>query len=192
MKNIVKQAIEATMGMGTEGQEWLDGIYRKVSYMGEAGSYLPVAPEEVEKIIKTANWELEAIREGDRPSAVLVARGVEGFYAMKSLDDLFDNEILVVGKYHGDKPQLGWAPWDGSDDTPTDELRAIVGIDREGNGTFLITVFPGPNIDPKAIEVPEELLGRTITVKEAKRLGASYCKTMTRGAILNAMMSGGE
>lgn len=176
--NIVMQAIAATQKMGTEGQEWLDGIYKKVSYMGDAGSYLPVAPEEVEEIIKTADWEVEIVREGDRPSAILVARGIKGFYGMKSLDELGDNEILVVGKYHGDKPQLGWVCLDDPD-IPTDELRTVCGLDKEGNGSFLITVFSGPNIDPKGIEAPEELVGKTITVAEAKRLGATHCKVVT-------------
>lgn len=186
VKNIVKQAIEATLRMGAEGQEWLEGIYQKVSYMGETGSYLPVSPEKVEEIIENAEWEIEAIHEGDRPSAILVAHGIEGFYAMKSLNDLPDKGILVVGKYHGDRPQLGTVCLDDPD-TPTDELRAVCGTDKEGNGTFLITVFPGPNVDPKAIEVPEEFVGKTITVAEAKRLGASYCKVVTSSAAVAAL-----
>jgi hypothetical protein len=177
MKNIVLQAIEKTME-NPEGQKWLEGIYRKVSYEGGVGSYLPISPEEVEKTIKDANWEVEEIREGDRPSAVLVARGIEGFYAMKSLDELPERGILVVGKFHGNKPQLGWVCMDDPD-IETDELRAVCGLDQDGNGTFLITVFPGPNIDPKAIEAPEELVGQTITVAEAKCFGATYAKIIT-------------
>ena len=101
---------------------------------------------------------------------------------MRSLNDLDDSEKLVVAKFHGDKPQLGWV----SDDfagTPTDELRAVCGIDQDGNGTFLITVFPGPEIDPQAIEAPEELDGKTITVAEAKRFGATYCKVVSSKAL---------
>ena len=30
MKNIVMQSIRATMAMGEEGQDWLDGIYKKI------------------------------------------------------------------------------------------------------------------------------------------------------------------
>ena len=176
-KNIVMQSINATL-KDPEGQKWLNGIYKKVSSEGGTGSYLPKTQQEVQKAICEADWEVETTRTGDRPSAVLVARGINGFFNMRSL---LDDTELVVAKYHGDKPQLGWV----SDDyagTPTDELRAVCGTDQDGNGTFLITVFPGPDIAPKAIEAPEALLGKVITVAEAKAFGASYCKVVTTAA----------
>lgn len=185
MKNTVMQAIEATL-RDPEGQDWLEGIYKKISSEGGAGSYLPMTQQEVQKAIREADWEVETTRTGDRPSAVMVARGIQGFYNMRSLKDLPDDAGLVVAKFHGDKPQLGWM-FDDYAGTPTDELRAVCGTDRDGNGTFLITVFPGPDIAPEAIEAPEELLGKTITVAEAKRFGASFCKVVTTAAVQEAL-----
>ncbi len=184
--NIVTQAIEATANMGQEGIEYLEGIFKKISSEGGTGSYLPMTPEEVQKTIEDADWEVELVREGDRPSAILVAHDVQGFYNMRSLEDLPDDEKLVVDKFHGVKPQLGWVS-DNYVGTPTDELRAICGIDQEGNGTFLITIFPGPDVTPEAIEAPEKLLGKKITVKEAKRFGASFCKVVTTTAVQEAL-----
>ena len=177
-KNVVTQAISY---MGSEGQEWLEGIYRKISSEGKTGSYLPMSPKEVEETLLTADWQIETVNSGDRPSVIAVARGISGFYGMRSLDELDDDELIVVEKYHGDKPQLGWVS-DEFIGTPTDELRAICGTDQDGNGTFLITAYPGPNVDPKDIEVPEEYLGRRITVAEAKRLGAKFCKVVSAKA----------
>lgn len=181
----VKQAIDATL-QDPEGQGWLDEIYKKISSKGGTGSYLPMTPDEVEKTIKEADWEIEAFYGGGRPSAVMVARGIKGFYNMRNLEDLPDDAELVVARFHGDKAQLGWV----SDDyigTPTDELRAICGMDQAGNGTFLITVFPGPNIVPEAIEAPEELVGNKITVADAKAFGARYCKVITTAAAQAAL-----
>ncbi len=181
MNNLVAQAIKATLNMGSEGQEWLEGIYKKISSKGGTGSYLPMNPEEVAETIRNAKWEIETVNGGDRPSAIAVAKGINGFYNMRSLDELDDSEMLAVEKYHGDKPQLGWV----SDDftgVPTDELRAICGTDSEGNGTFLITVFPGPNINPEDIEVREAYLGEVFTVAEAKRIGKKFCKVVTTKA----------
>ncbi len=184
-KNIVMQSINVTL-KDPKGQEWLNGIYKKVSSEGGTGSYLPKTQQEVQKAICEADWEVETTRTGDRPSAVLVARGINGFFNMRSLADLPDDTELVVAKYHGNKPQLGWV----SDDyagTPTDELRAVCGTDQDGNGTFLITVFPGPDVAPESIEAPEELLGKVITVAEAKAFGASYCKVVTTAATKAAL-----
>ena len=175
--NIVIQAINATL-KDPEGQVWLEGLYKKVSSEGGTGSYLPMTPKEVQKTIEEADWKVDTIREGDRPSTILVAKGVHGLYNMRNLEDLPEGAELVVAKFHGDKPQLGWV----SDDyagTPTNELRAICGTDQDGNGTFLITVFPGPDIASEAIEAPEELIGKTISVEEAKSFGASYCKVVS-------------
>lgn len=180
MKNIVMQAIEATL-RDPEGQGWLEGIYKKISSEGGTGSYLPMTPEEVEKIIKNADWEVENIVDGDRPKAYLLARGFTGFYNMRSLEELPDDAELLVAKFHGDKPQLGWVS-DAYTGTPTDELRAICGIDQDKNGTFLITALVGKLIDTEAVEAPMELLGETITVAEAKAFGASYCKVVTTAA----------
>lgn len=179
--NIVTQAIESTKAMGTEGQEWLDGIYRKISFEGGTGSCLLMAPKAVRKLIEGADWEIEEIVEDDRPKAYLVAHGTHGFYRMRSLDELADDEKLLVAKFHGDKPQLGWVS-DVYDGILTDEIHAVCGIDQEKNGTFLITVIVGKLIDAKAVEAPEERLGETITVAEAKRFGASYCKVVTTAA----------
>lgn len=175
-RNVVLQAIEATR-KNPEGQAWLEGIYRKVSSEGGTGSYLPMSPEEVRKVVENADWEVEVIREGNRRSVIAVMRGVLGVYNMIRLADLDDDRKLVVANFHGDKPQLGLVSGDYAG-TPTDELRAVCGTDQDGNGTFLITVFPGPNINPEAIEVPEKYLGQTITVGEAKLLGASHCKVV--------------
>ena len=180
MKNIVMQAIEATL-RDPEGQDWLEGIYKKISLQGGSGSYLLMMPDRVELAIKEADWEIESIVEGDRPKVYLVARGFEGRYNMRSLEDMPEDAELVVAKYHGDKPQLGWV----SDDyagTPTDELRAVCGIDQDENGTILITALVGKLIDEEAVEAPMELLGETITVAEAKALGATYCKVVTTAA----------
>lgn len=185
MNNIVGQAILATLNMGSEGQGWLEGIYKKISSEGGTGSYLPMNPEEVAEIIRNASWEVETVKGGDRPSAIAVTKGINGFYNMRSLEELDDSEMLAVEKYHGDKPQLGWV----SDEflgTPTDELRAICGTDQDGNGTFLITVYPGPVVNPEDIEVSEEYLGKVITVAEAKRLGAKFCKVVTTKAVEEA------
>lgn len=184
--NTVKQAIEATRAMGTEGQDWLNGIYRKISSEGGTGSYLPMAPEEVRQLIEGADWEIEETVEGDRPKMYLVTRGVNGFYNMRSLEDLPDDTELVVAKFHGDQPQLGWVS-DAYTGTPTDELRAICGIDQDKNGTFLITALVGKLIDAEAVEAPEELLGEMITVAEAKAFGASYCKVVTTEAAKAAL-----
>ena len=180
MKNIVMQAIEATL-RDPEGQGWLNEIYHKISFEGGTGSYLPMAPEAVRKAIEEADWEIEDIVEGDRPKAYLVAHGFNGFYSMRSLEDLPNETKLLVAKFHGDKPQLGWVS-DIYTGTPTDELRAICGIDQDKNGTFLITALVGKLIDAEAVEAPEELLGETITVAEAKAFGASYCKVVTTAA----------
>lgn len=180
MKNTVVEAIQATKNMGTEGLEWLNGIYQKISSEGGTGSYLPMSPEEVEAVIENAEWKVEAVNGGDRPSVIAVAKGIRGFYNMKNLDELDDTTELVVEKFHGSKPQLGLIT--ECLGTPTDQLRAVCGTDQDGNGTFLITVFPGPNIDPKDIEAPEAYLGRTITVAEAKRLGAKFCKVVSTKA----------
>ena len=183
--NIVTQAIEATL-RDPEGQEWLDGIYRKISSEGGTGSYLPMTPEEVKAVIEEADWEIENTVEGDRPKAYLVTHGVNGFYNMRSLEDLPDDTELVVGKFHGDRPQLGWVS-DTYTGTPTDELRAVCGIDQDENGTFLITALVGKLIDEEAIEAPMELLGETITVAEAKAFGAGYCKVVTAKAAKEAL-----
>lgn len=184
MNNIVAQAINSTL-LDPEGQGWLDGIYKKISSEGGTGSYLLQTPEEVEETIKNADWKVETVNGGNRPSTIALAKGIQGFYNMRSLDELSDSEVLVVEKYHGNIPQLGWV----SDDftgIPTDELRAICGTDSEGNGTFLITVFPGPNINPEDIEVSEDYLGKEITVAEAKRLGAKFCKVVTHKSVEGA------
>lgn len=178
--NTVLEAINTTL-QDPEGKGWLEGIYKKISSEGGTGSYLPMTPEEVQETICNADWQVEVIREGDRPSKVMVAKGVDGFFNMRSLEDMEDNDELIVEKFHGDKPQLGWVS-DTYQGTPTSELRAICGTDQDGNGTFLITVFPGPDVNPQAIEVPEEFLGKKITVAEAKRLGASYCKVIKPAA----------
>lgn len=179
-KNIVMQAIEATL-RDPEGQGWLEGIYKKISSEGGTGSYLPMAPEEVRQLIEGADWEVESIVEGDRPKAYLVARGFKGFYNMRSLEDLPDDAELLVAKFHGDQSQLGWVS-DTYTGTPTDEVHAVCGIDQEKNGTFLITALVGKLIDAEAVEAPEELLGKTITVAEGKAFGASYCKVVTTAA----------
>ena len=175
MKNLVTESINNTL-RDPEGQEWLNGIYKKISIEGGAGSYLPMTPHEVEEVIKNASWEVEAILPG---KAVLVSRGIAGYYGMMCLEDLPDNEKLLVGKYHGERPQLGLIISDDFPGTPTDELRAVCGV-QGGDGTFLITVFPGPNIAPEAIEAPGLCPGQIVTVKEAKRLGASFCKVVRR------------
>lgn len=184
MKNIVLQAISATL-TDPEGQEWLEGIYRKISSEGGTGSYLPMTPEEVEETIKSAEWEVETT-DHERNSIILFTHGIKGFYNMRSLEDLPDDAELVVAKFHGDKPQLAWV----SDDykgTPTDELRAIVGIDETGTVTFFITAYPGPAIMPEDIEAPEQFLGKKITVAEARRFGATYCKVVTEEAVEKAL-----
>ena len=179
--NIVAQAIQATLN-DPEGQEWLEGIYKKISSEGGTGSYLPMTPEEVQEAIGSADWETEVTRSGDRPSVIAVARGINGFFGMRSLDDLDGDEKLVVARFHGERPQLGWVADDYSG-TPTDELRAVCGTDQDGNGTFLITVFPGPDVSSEAVEAPEEYLGKTVSVAEAKRFGAKFCKVVTAEAV---------
>ena len=57
-KNVVTQAIKH---MGSEGQEWLEGIYRKISSEGKTGSYLPMSPKEVEETLLTADWQIETV-----------------------------------------------------------------------------------------------------------------------------------
>lgn len=182
--NIVTQAIEATL-RDPEGQDWLDGIYRKISSEGGTGSYLPMAPEEVRELVEGADWEFEYAINEER-KAYLVTHGVNGFYNMRSLEDLPDDTELVVGKFHGDRPQLGWVS-DHYTGTPTDEMHASCGIDQNTNGTFLITIIVGRLIDEEAIEAPEELLGETITVAEAKAFGASFCKVVTTAAAKAAL-----
>ena len=174
--NIVTQAIEATL-RDPEGQEWLEGIYRKISFKGGTGSYLPMTPEEVRELIEGADWEIETGKE-DEKKTIAVVRGIKGFYRMRDLEDFSGSEELIVAKFHGDKPQLGWVS-DTYAGIPTDELRAVCGTDQDGNVTFLVTVLVGDDIEPAKIEAPAELLGKTITVAEAKAFGASYCKVVT-------------
>lgn len=180
-KNIVMEAVVSTLKQGQEGIDWFNGICKKISKDGGTGSYLEMSPEEVERTILGADWEVEDVIADKR--AICVAKGIRGGYNMMCLVSgiLGDEVELVVEKFHGDKPQLGWVN-DVITGTETNELRAVCGIDQDGNGTFFITAFPGPNIEPDAIEVPEEYLGKTITVAEAKRLGASYCKIVTTAA----------
>lgn len=188
--NVVTQAIQATL-MDPEGQDWLNGIYKKVSSEGGTGSYLPMTPEEVEKTIKNADWKVEETVEGDRPKMYLVTNGIQGFYRMRSLDELADDEELLVAKFHGDRPQLGWI-CDTYAGIPTDEVHAVCGIDQEKKATCLITVIVGELIDAEPVEAPEELLGRTITVAKAKKFGATYCKVVTTAAAEAAKEARGE
>ena len=177
MKNIALESINNTK-KAPGGQEYLNHIYEKAIINGGIGNYLPIASDEFEEVIKNASWEVEAIRPGKKFSAVLVSKTIPGIYNMIRLGDLPDNEKLVVGKYYGDnKPKLGLLCNDFAG-TPTNELRAVCEVQR-GDGTFLMDIFSGPDVASEAIEMPDEYIGKTITVKNAKKLGKSFCKVVS-------------
>lgn len=188
-QRVFLQSVYATL-LDPEGLGYLLGICTKISYKAESGSYCHQSPEDIWLILMTANWEIESVQEGERPSVLLTAKcpHAYGSLGIRCLADMDERAELVAGKFHGEKVQLGWGAPDGlAGRTSTDTLHAVCGVNDKGDGTLLITAFPGPNVPPEKMEVPEEYNGKIITVKEARALGAEWCKIVTSKAAQAAL-----
>ena len=163
------------------GKDYLDGIWKKISREGGSGSYLDLSAEEVAELFTSNDlpWHIEKVQKdkNGRRSAVLLLTGFPGFWGMIELDELPDDAKLLAAKYHGERVQVGYVS-DMFAGTPVEEFRAICGIDDHGNGTFLVTAYPGPDVPAKEIEVPDQFEGQVLTVAEAKSLGATFAKVI--------------
>ena len=188
---VFKQAVEATKQLDG-GKEYLAGIWKKISKEGGSGSYLDRSAEEVEELFTIDNlpWRFEKIQEDEngRRSVVLLLTGFPGYWGMIDLNELPNNTKLLAAKWHGEHVQLGYVS-DTFASTPVEEFRAICGIDDDGNGTFLVTAFPGPNVPPEEVQVPNAYELQTISVAKARSFSATYAKVI-RSATAVKMLTG--